>query len=63
VAGELENVTMRKLTLSLGIAAAVASLAQIAFAPLLLTEAADQATTLLLGAGLFTIAIAAVVHK
>ena len=54
---------MRKLTLSLGIAAAVASLAQIAFAPLLLTEAADQATTLLLGAGLFTIAIAAVVHK
>ena len=54
---------MRWLMLSFGVVAAGVSLAQIAFGPLFLAEGADQATTLLLGAGLFTIAIAAVVRK
>jgi hypothetical protein len=54
---------MRKLVASLGIAAVCLALARLMFAPLFLAESADRATGLLLGAGLFTIAIAAVVRK
>ena len=54
---------MRQLMASLGFAAVCLALARLMFAPLFLTESADRATGLLLGAGLFTIAIAAVVRK
>jgi hypothetical protein len=54
---------MRKLVLSLGLAAVCVALARLMLAPLFLAERADGATGLLLGAGLFTIAIAAVVRK
>ena len=54
---------MRKLMASLGFAAVCMALARVAFAPLFLAERADGATGLLLAAGLFTIAIAAVVRK
>jgi hypothetical protein len=54
---------MGKLVLSLGLAVVCVALARLAFAPLLLSERADGATGLLLAAGLFTIAIAAVVRK
>jgi hypothetical protein len=54
---------MRKLLLLLGLAALGAALAVEALAPTLLAERAEGATGLLLGAGLFTIAIAAVVRK
>ena len=48
---------------SLGFAAVCVALARLMFAPLFLTEGANRATGFLLGAGLFTIAIAAVVRK
>jgi hypothetical protein len=51
---------MRKLVLSLGFAAVCVALARLSFAPLFLAERADGATGLLLAAGVFTIAIAAV---
>jgi hypothetical protein len=54
---------MRKLMASLGFAAVCVTLARLMFAPMLLAEHANGATGLLLGAGLFTIAIAAVVGK
>jgi len=54
---------MRKVIASLGFAAVCVALARLMFAPLFLSERADGATGLLLGAGLFTIAIAAVVRK
>jgi hypothetical protein len=54
---------MRKLMASLGFAAVCVALAGLVFAPILLAEHANGATGLLLGAGLFTIAIAAVVRK
>jgi hypothetical protein len=54
---------MRKLMLSLGFAATCGALARPMLAPLFIAGRADGATGLLLGAGLFTIAIAAVVRK
>jgi hypothetical protein len=54
---------MRKFMASFGLAAVCVGFARLVFAPLFLTEPADSATGLLLGAGLFTIAIAAVVRK
>jgi hypothetical protein len=54
---------MRKLVLSLGFAAICSALARLMLAPLFIAERTDGATGLLLGAGLFTIAIAAVVRK
>jgi hypothetical protein len=54
---------MRKLLASFGFAAICVALARLAFAPPFIAERADSATGLLLGAGLFTIAIAAVVRK
>lgn len=54
---------MRKVALSLGFAAICIGFGRFLFAPLFLAEAADGATELLLAAGIFTIAIAAVVRK
>ncbi len=54
---------MRKFMASLGFAAVCVALARLMFAALLLPERATGATGVLLGAGLFTIAIAAVVRK
>ena len=54
---------MRKLMASLGFAAVCVALARLMFARMFLGEHANSATGLLLGAGLFTIAIAAVVRK
>jgi hypothetical protein len=54
---------MRKLMASLGFAAACVALARLLFAPLFLAEHATDATGLLLGAGLFAIAIAAAARK
>jgi hypothetical protein len=53
---------VRKLMLSLGIAAMSVALLRVARAPLFLAEPADRATVLLLASGVFTIAIAAVVR-
>ncbi len=54
---------MRKFIVFLGFAAIDAALARAAPAPLFLAERPDGATALLLAAGLFTIAIAAVVRN
>ena len=54
---------MRKVALSLGLAAIFAALGRFLFAPAFFAERADGATRILLAAGLFTIAIAAVVRK
>ncbi len=54
---------MRKGALSLGFAAVCVAFGRFLFAPLFLAERASGATGLLLAAGLFTIAIAAVVRK
>lgn len=54
---------MRKVAMSLGFAAILVASGRFLFAPLFLTERADGATGILLAAGLFTIAIAAVVRK
>jgi len=54
---------VRKLMASLGFAAVCVALARLPFATLFLTERTKGATGLLLAAGLFTIAIAAVVRK
>jgi hypothetical protein len=48
---------------SLGFIAVWVALARLTFAPLFLAERPDGATGLLLGAGLFTIAIAAAARK
>lgn len=53
---------MRKLALSVGIAALTVALLRIVLAPLFLAEPPDRATFLLLASGVFTIAIAAVVR-
>ena len=58
-----EHITIRKLMASLGFAAVCVALARLMFAPLFLAEPANVATGLLLGAGLFTIAMAAAVRK
>jgi hypothetical protein len=54
---------MRKLVLSLAFAAVSVALTRIVFAPLFLADRVDGATGLLLGGGLFTIAIAAAVRQ
>jgi hypothetical protein len=54
---------MRKFMASLGFAAVCVALARLAYAAPFLAERANGATALLLGAGLFTIAIAAAVRK
>jgi hypothetical protein len=53
---------MRKVVISLGFTTIFAALGRFLFAPALV-ERADGATRILLAAGLFTIAIAAVVRK
>jgi hypothetical protein len=58
-----EGVSMRKIALSLGFAAVCVAFGRFLFASLSLAERADGATGPLLAAGLFTIAIAAVVRK
>jgi hypothetical protein len=54
---------MRKVAISLGLAAVWAGFARFLFAPPFLAERVGGATPLLLAAGLFTIAIAAAVRK
>jgi hypothetical protein len=54
---------MRKFGISLGFAAVFVASGRFLFALLFLADRADRATGLLLAAGLFTIAIAAVVRK
>ena len=54
---------MRNVALSFGFAAVCIAFGRFLFAPLLLAERAGGATRFLLAAGLFTIAIAAVVRK
>ena len=54
---------MRKLAISLGFAAILVAFGRFLFAPLFLAERGDGATSLLLAAGLFTIAIAAALRK
>jgi hypothetical protein len=62
ICGE-KGLSMRKLAISLGFAAILVAFGRFLFAPLLLAERGDGATSLLLAAGLFTIAIAAALHK
>ena len=54
---------MRKVAISLGSAAIFVALGRFLFAPFSLAGRADGATGILLAAGLFTIAIGAVVRK
>jgi hypothetical protein len=55
--------SMRKVAVSLGFAAIFVALGRSLFAPLFLAGHADRATRILFAAGLFTVAIAAVVRK
>jgi hypothetical protein len=54
---------MHKVVICLGFAAIFVALGRFLFAPLFLSERADGATGFLFVAGLFTVAIAAVVRK
>jgi hypothetical protein len=54
---------MRKVAMSLGLAAILVTSGRFLSAPLFLAERADGATRIVLAACLFTIAIAAVVRK
>ena len=54
---------MHKVAISLGFAAIFVASGRFLFAPAFLAERAGSATRILLAAGLFTIAIAAVVRK
>jgi hypothetical protein len=54
---------MRKVAISLGLATVCVAFGRLLLAPLFLADRADGTTGLLLAAGLFTIAIAAVVRK
>jgi hypothetical protein len=62
VCGE-KGLSMRKVAISLGLAAIFLGLGRFLFAPAFLVERADGAIRILLAAGLFSIAIAAVVGK
>jgi hypothetical protein len=62
ICGE-KGLSMRNVAISLGFAAIFIALGRFLFAPLFLAERADGATAILLAAGLFTIALAAVVRK
>ena len=55
--------SMREVVISLGFAAILVALVCFLFAPAFLAERSHGATRILLAAGLFTIAIAAVVRK
>ena len=59
----LMNGSRRRVVISLGFTTIFAALWRFLFAPAFLVERADGATRILLAAGLFTIAIAAVVRK
>jgi hypothetical protein len=54
---------MRKVATSIGFAAISVALGRLLFAPLFLSGDADRAAGILVAAGLFTVAIAAVVRK
>ena len=54
---------MRKVAISLGFAAIFVALGRFLFAPFFLVRARRGATGILLAAGLFSIAIAAIVRK
>jgi hypothetical protein len=54
---------MRKVAICLGFTAIFAAIGRFLFAPLFLAGHADRATGILFAAGLFTVAIAAVVRK
>jgi hypothetical protein len=58
-----KGLSMRKVAISLGFAAVCLAFGQSFVAPLSLAERPGGATGLLLAAGVFTIAIAAVVRK
>ena len=62
ICGE-KGLSMRKVAICLGFAAIFVASGRLLFAPLFLGEGPDGATGILLAAGLFTIAIAAVVRK
>jgi hypothetical protein len=62
ICGE-KGLAMRKVAISLGFAAIFVALGRFLVAPLFLAGRADRATGILLAAGLFTIALAAVVRK
>jgi hypothetical protein len=63
VACDEKGLSIRKVAIFLGFATIFVALGRILFAPAFLTERADGATRILLAAGLFTIAIAAVVRN
>jgi hypothetical protein len=54
---------MRKVAISLAFVAIFVALGRFLFAPAFLAERADGATRVLLAAGVFTIALAALVRK
>jgi hypothetical protein len=54
---------MRKVAITLGFVRIFVAIERFLFAPAFLAERAEGATRILLAAGLFTIAIAAVVRK
>jgi hypothetical protein len=58
-----KGLSMRKVAISLGFAAIFVALGRFLFGSAFLPEGADGATRILLAAGLFTIAIAAVVRR
>jgi hypothetical protein len=62
IGGE-KGLYMRKFAISLGFSAIFVALGHFLFAPLFLAERVYGATRILFAAGLFTVAIAAVVRK
>ena len=58
-----KSLSMGKVGISLGFAAIFVALGRLLSAPALLAECGDGTTRILLAAGLFTIAIAAIVRK
>jgi hypothetical protein len=62
ICGE-QGLSMRKVAISFGFAAVFIALWRFLFAPLSLASRAEGATGILLAAGIFTIAIAAVVRS
>jgi hypothetical protein len=62
ICGE-KGLSMRKAAISVGFAAIFLALGRFLVAPAFLAERADGATRILIAAGLFSIAIAAVVRK
>jgi hypothetical protein len=58
-----KGLSMRKVLTSIGFAAVFAGLGRFLFAPLFSAGHTDRATAIILAAGLFTVAIAAVVRN